>query len=161
MWGLETTLANLPPWWQRIDNNPDWQDGAFIGLAACYGLIALVAVVQLIRIQKRVPEYGWTTQKVYPTSVNKCTQVQSMGIKSMTIAMASCPCGSCLSTLCFLHGTPTHPGDKFCIINLAEFIDSLLETNAAGFVCAYVLKRNADIRAVFFSTLCCSFDWLS
>lgn len=64
MWTLKTTLDSLPPWWQRIDNNPDWQDGAFIGLAACYGLIALVAVVQLIRIQKRVPEYGWTTQKV-------------------------------------------------------------------------------------------------
>ncbi|KAL3158088.1 E3 ubiquitin-protein ligase tom1 [Trebouxia sp. C0010 RCD-2024] len=65
VWTLKTTLDNLPPWWQRIDNNPNWQDGAFIGLAACYGLIALVAVVQLIRIQKRVPEYGWTTQKVF------------------------------------------------------------------------------------------------
>ena len=65
MWTLTSTLDNLPPWWQKIDNNPDWQDGAFIGLAACYGLIALVAVVQLIRIQRRVPEYGWTTQKVW------------------------------------------------------------------------------------------------
>ncbi len=64
LWTLKSTLNNLPPWWQRIDDNPKWQDGAFIGLAACYGLIALVAVVQLIRIQRRVPEYGWTTQKV-------------------------------------------------------------------------------------------------
>lgn len=70
VWTLKTTLDNLPPWWQRIDNNPNWQDGAFIGLAACYGLIALVAVVQLIRIQKRVPEYGWTTQKVRTPSAN-------------------------------------------------------------------------------------------
>ena len=64
LWTLKSTLNNLPPWWQRIDDDPKWQDGAFIGLAACYGLIALVAVVQLIRIQRRVPEYGWTTQKV-------------------------------------------------------------------------------------------------
>lgn len=71
LWTLKTTLDNLPPWWQRIDNNPDWQDGAFIGLAACYGLIALVAVVQLIRIQKRVPEYGWTTQKVRTHQANR------------------------------------------------------------------------------------------
>ena len=35
------------------------------GLAIGYGAIALVAVVQLIRIQMRVPEYGWTTQKVF------------------------------------------------------------------------------------------------
>lgn len=35
------------------------------GLAAAYGIIALVALVQLVRIQLRVPEYGWTTQKVF------------------------------------------------------------------------------------------------
>jgi Protein of unknown function (DUF1084) len=35
------------------------------GLAIGYGAIALVAAVQLIRIQMRVPEYGWTTQKVF------------------------------------------------------------------------------------------------
>ena len=36
--------------------------------AAClagYGIIAVVALVQLVRIQQRVPEYGWTTQKVF------------------------------------------------------------------------------------------------
>ena len=36
----------------------------FYGLSGGYGFIALVATVQLIRIQLRVPEYGWTTQKV-------------------------------------------------------------------------------------------------
>lgn len=36
----------------------------FYGLSGGYGLIALVATVQLVRIQLRVPEYGWTTQKV-------------------------------------------------------------------------------------------------
>ena len=35
------------------------------GLAVGYGAIALVAAIQLIRIQMRVPEYGWTTQKVF------------------------------------------------------------------------------------------------
>lgn len=78
VWTLKTTLDNLPPWWQRIDNNPNWQDGAFIGLAACYGLIALVAVVQLIRIQKRVPEYGWTTQKV--STPSQYVQTKDTGV---------------------------------------------------------------------------------
>jgi hypothetical protein len=58
-------LLTLPPWWQRIDEDPQWQDYSFLGLAAGYGLIALVALIQLIRIQVRVPEYGWTTQKVF------------------------------------------------------------------------------------------------
>ena len=35
------------------------------GLAVGYGAIAVVAAVQLGRIQMRVPEYGWTTQKVF------------------------------------------------------------------------------------------------
>ena len=35
------------------------QDLAFQILAAAYGVIALVAFVQLIRIQLRVPEYGY------------------------------------------------------------------------------------------------------
>ncbi|KAL4567815.1 hypothetical protein LXL04_023410 [Taraxacum kok-saghyz] len=34
-------------------------------LAALYGVVTVVALVQLIRIQLRVPEYGWTTQKVF------------------------------------------------------------------------------------------------
>ncbi|KAK9862115.1 hypothetical protein WJX84_004548 [Apatococcus fuscideae] len=58
-------LHDLPPWWKKIDQNPDWQEFSFIGLAIAYGLIATVALVQLLRIQRRVPEYGWTTQKVF------------------------------------------------------------------------------------------------
>eukprot|EP00475_Leptophrys_vorax_P040397 TRINITY_DN74810_c0_g1_i1.p1 TRINITY_DN74810_c0_g1~~TRINITY_DN74810_c0_g1_i1.p1 ORF type:complete len:277 (-),score=17.76 TRINITY_DN74810_c0_g1_i1:387-1217(-) len=34
-------------------------------LAGAYAFVGLVALVQLIRIQRRVPEYGWTTQKVF------------------------------------------------------------------------------------------------
>lgn len=34
-------------------------------LAVSYGVLALIALVQIIRIQARVPEYGWTTQKVF------------------------------------------------------------------------------------------------
>lgn len=34
-------------------------------LAIGYGIIALIALVQIIRIQIRVPEFGWTTQKVF------------------------------------------------------------------------------------------------
>jgi Protein of unknown function (DUF1084) len=31
----------------------------------CYAALAAVALVQLVRIERRVPEYGWTTQKVF------------------------------------------------------------------------------------------------
>ena len=55
----------LPPWWEKIDEDPRWQEYSFLGLSIAYGLIAFVAVIQLIRIQRRVPEYGWTTQKVF------------------------------------------------------------------------------------------------
>ena len=40
----------LPHWWQKIDNDPQWQEYSFVGLSAAYGLIALVALVQLVRI---------------------------------------------------------------------------------------------------------------
>uniref|UniRef100_A0A453PAK8 THH1/TOM1/TOM3 domain-containing protein n=1 Tax=Aegilops tauschii subsp. strangulata TaxID=200361 RepID=A0A453PAK8_AEGTS len=33
--------------------------------AALYGLIAASSFIQVARIQHRVPEYGWTTQKVF------------------------------------------------------------------------------------------------
>ena len=63
---LSTLAANaLPPWWEKIDDDARWQEYSFLGLAVGYGLIALVAIIQLIRIQRRVPEYGWTTQKVF------------------------------------------------------------------------------------------------
>lgn len=58
-------LQALPMWWKKIDDDPQWQEYSFLALAIAYGLIALVAIVQLIRIQQRVPEYGWTTQKVF------------------------------------------------------------------------------------------------
>ena len=37
---------------------PRSQDITFDVLAGCYAVIAFVALVQLIRIQRRVPEYG-------------------------------------------------------------------------------------------------------
>lgn len=64
---LSDGVANLamPKWWDDIEDNERVQKGANYGIGAAYGLIALVAAVQLIRIQVRVPEYGWTTQKVF------------------------------------------------------------------------------------------------
>lgn len=63
---LALAAANaMPDWWQRIDSDPDWRNYSKYGLAVGYGAIALVAAIQLIRIQMRVPEYGWTTQKVF------------------------------------------------------------------------------------------------
>ncbi|XP_008802197.2 tobamovirus multiplication protein 1-like [Phoenix dactylifera] len=52
-------------WWDEIDGSEEWQRGIFYALCAAYSLVSLVALVQLIRIQLRVPEYGWTTQKLF------------------------------------------------------------------------------------------------
>jgi hypothetical protein len=41
------------------------EDGCYITTAVLYGVLSLIALVQLVRIQLRVPEYGWTTQKVF------------------------------------------------------------------------------------------------
>ncbi|CAH1431146.1 unnamed protein product [Lactuca virosa] len=58
-------LKDAYSWWDELNNSPIWQDLIFHVLAALYGVVTLVALVQLIRIQLRVPEYGWTTQKVF------------------------------------------------------------------------------------------------
>ncbi|XP_061376325.1 tobamovirus multiplication protein 3-like [Gastrolobium bilobum] len=58
-------LTDSSSWWHDINDSPVWQDRIFIALAVLYGIVAAVALVQLIRIQLRVPEYGWTTQKVF------------------------------------------------------------------------------------------------
>nr|GEU33581.1 tobamovirus multiplication protein 1-like [Tanacetum cinerariifolium] len=52
-------------WWNGVDESRKWQDGVFYALCASYALVSLIALVQLVRIQMRVPEYGWTTQKVF------------------------------------------------------------------------------------------------
>lgn len=51
--------------WKHIRKDAGWQAGAFYGLAAAYALLAAVALVQLVRISRRCPQYGWTTQKVF------------------------------------------------------------------------------------------------
>ncbi|XWS64083.1 hypothetical protein CRYUN_Cryun06bG0156400 [Craigia yunnanensis] len=58
-------LKDASNWWRDINDSPLWQDRIFQILAALYALVAAIALVQLIRIQLRVPEYGWTTQKVF------------------------------------------------------------------------------------------------
>ncbi|GLT29379.1 hypothetical protein SLA2020_042510 [Shorea laevis] len=52
-------------WWDEINDSTQWQDGIFYALCAAYALVSSVALIQLIRIELRVPEYGWTTQKVF------------------------------------------------------------------------------------------------
>ncbi|KAL5207960.1 hypothetical protein ABZP36_032395 [Zizania latifolia] len=52
-------------WWELVNGSTAWQDGVFFSLAALYGLIAAASFIQVVRIQYRVPEYGWTTQKVF------------------------------------------------------------------------------------------------
>eukprot|EP00803_Ostreobium_quekettii_P005968 evm.model.scf_1924.1 EVM.evm.TU.scf_1924.1 scf_1924:5541-7136(-) len=62
----------LPQWWKNVDDlleKPCSEDRPYACywyyLALAYGIIAFVAATQLIRIQQRVPDYGWTTQKVF------------------------------------------------------------------------------------------------
>ncbi|KVH96906.1 hypothetical protein Ccrd_001002 [Cynara cardunculus var. scolymus] len=52
-------------WWEEINESRSWQDGIFFTLCAFYALVSAIALIQLIRIEVRVPEYGWTTQKVF------------------------------------------------------------------------------------------------
>ncbi|GLJ12013.1 hypothetical protein SUGI_0182000 [Cryptomeria japonica] len=59
---LSTSTWN---WWEKLNDSTEWQDGVFFTLAGAYAIVAAVALIQLIRIELRVPEYGWTTQKVF------------------------------------------------------------------------------------------------
>ncbi|XP_052202604.1 tobamovirus multiplication protein 1-like [Diospyros lotus] len=52
-------------WWNEINDSTRWQDGIFFTLCAAYALVSSVALIQLIRVELRVPKYGWTTQKVF------------------------------------------------------------------------------------------------
>lgn len=83
MWGVDVKMARLAlkplasvgftgsdtelisGWWDEINESTQWQDGIFFTLCAAYALVSAVALTQLIRIELRVPEYGWTTQKVF------------------------------------------------------------------------------------------------
>ncbi|ONL99534.1 Tobamovirus multiplication protein 3 [Zea mays] len=60
-----SVLHGAVDWWRDVNESPLWQDRIFHALAVLYGIVSAVALVQLIRIECRVPEYGWTTQKVF------------------------------------------------------------------------------------------------
>ncbi|TVU31889.1 hypothetical protein EJB05_23594 [Eragrostis curvula] len=60
-----SALNGAVDWWRDVNESPLWQDRIFHALAVLYGLVSVIALVQLIRIECRVPEYGWTTQKVF------------------------------------------------------------------------------------------------
>ncbi|XP_020528341.1 tobamovirus multiplication protein 1 isoform X2 [Amborella trichopoda] len=61
----ERVYSAASDWWDEVQNSQKWQDGIFYALCAAYSAVAAVALIQLFRIQLRVPEYGWTTQKVF------------------------------------------------------------------------------------------------
>lgn len=66
MVGLSTaSMESVSGWWHRINESTEWQDGVFYFLCAAYALVSAIALIQLIRIQLRVPDFGWTTQKVF------------------------------------------------------------------------------------------------
>ncbi|PUZ77086.1 hypothetical protein GQ55_1G342200 [Panicum hallii var. hallii] len=57
--------AAVAGWWERVNGSPACQDGIFCALAVLYGIVAAASFIQVARIQRRVPEYGWTIQKVF------------------------------------------------------------------------------------------------
>ncbi|TKY59497.1 Tobamovirus multiplication protein 1 [Spatholobus suberectus] len=61
----ELEFVGALQWWNEIDDSDQWQRGTYHALCAAYASVSFVALVQLVRIQMRVPEYGWTTQKVF------------------------------------------------------------------------------------------------
>jgi len=61
----EAFVQGAMDWWVLVNTSYVWQDRIFYTLSGLYGLVAAVALIQLIRIELRVPEYGWTTQKVF------------------------------------------------------------------------------------------------
>ncbi|KAI7757021.1 hypothetical protein M8C21_004043, partial [Ambrosia artemisiifolia] len=64
-WAMKMIDLLVSDWWDEINESRTWQDAIFFTLAASYALVSSIALIQLIRIQLRVPEYGWTTQKVF------------------------------------------------------------------------------------------------
>nr|XP_010940289.2 tobamovirus multiplication protein 3 isoform X2 [Elaeis guineensis] len=59
------SLKNAWDWWDEVNNSTLWQDRIFQTLAGLFGFVSAVALIQLLRIECRVPEFGWTTQKVF------------------------------------------------------------------------------------------------
>lgn len=58
-------LRDATDWWHEVNDSTIWQDRIFQTLAGMYAFISVVALIQLVRIECRVSEYGWTTQKVF------------------------------------------------------------------------------------------------
>ncbi|WVZ11537.1 hypothetical protein V8G54_016067 [Vigna mungo] len=65
---MRNLLLSLPPfqiaplftvstWWDQINASTRWQTAVFFFLCAAYALVAFIALVQLVRIEVRVPEY--------------------------------------------------------------------------------------------------------
>ncbi|CAL5430232.1 unnamed protein product [Camellia sinensis] len=64
-------LKGSSSWWDQIDESPLWQNRIFHVLAVLYGIVAAVAVVQLVRIQLRVPEYVRSIVFIFRRDVQK------------------------------------------------------------------------------------------
>ncbi|KAI9121108.1 hypothetical protein K1719_008141 [Acacia pycnantha] len=66
--GEEGALLPLQWYWNDIIHNTtsyQRESPAYYVLCASYALVSVTALVQLVRIQLRIPEYGWTTQKAF------------------------------------------------------------------------------------------------
>ncbi|KAK2394126.1 E3 ubiquitin-protein ligase tom1, variant 2 [Trifolium repens] len=57
------SFSDYSSWFNRFTDST--HSPFFYTLCAAYSLISTIALIQLIRIELRVPEYGWTTQKIF------------------------------------------------------------------------------------------------
>lgn len=64
-WSIVSWDQARQNWWVLAGESTASESQIYYILAALYFLVGVVALVQLVRIQRRVPEYGWTTQKVF------------------------------------------------------------------------------------------------
>ncbi|WOK92818.1 tobamovirus multiplication protein 3-like [Canna indica] len=64
-WVSAHALTGALDWWDVVNNSVLWQNRIYHALAALFGVVSVGALIQLTRIECRVPEFGWTTQKAF------------------------------------------------------------------------------------------------
>mmetsp|Transcript_22888 Transcript_22888/g.71320 ORF Transcript_22888/g.71320 Transcript_22888/m.71320 type:complete len:297 (+) Transcript_22888:175-1065(+) len=86
--GLSLMGNHTSNWWDDINNSKEWQERTFLTLSSLYGIIALVTMIQLVIIHIRIPQYRWTTQKVFYLLNFTCMGLRS-GVFSQRVRVAS------------------------------------------------------------------------
>ena len=114
--------------------SPEKKNEAFLILGGLCALIALAAGAQLVRIQVRVPEYGWTTQKVFHLLNLLC-----FGIYATTLAMWKRNALVCAGN--GLRERPDAPGSDALISRIRTISEDALEDEMVRATAKRVMDR--------------------